>query len=615
MKKILIFLFALLTISAFSQVREKTVTFNYLIDNKLYPVTTLTIDSLRLVCVEGTYNGYVIYPDNMVSPELSNNGNGQYVMKYFIHSAFTSTIGSGYKYYVALQRKMSGVWTTQVQYGYFWIGDFGENIDIKLNNSDTTHFVNLWTTQTITGNKIFSGTTTLSNAIITSANNNTFEYIAGTDRMWLGSYTAGTPILKGNPVYSNSAITKGYMETAIQQAIQTILNGNYIESPNIVRLMPNGSTSSGQTFNTWAGMMAYTDSYVRYGKSVTVLICGEGTSATYISPTTFEIKTDTFSYVRDYVNYRGLGSGIQLHMDGNFAPVYSQFSADTLGNIVMEDLEFYFDNDGQTGDINNIVFKNCKFYSNGGQITFNNCLFLGGNYFNSYGNNEFSFTNCNGEMITTLKTITITGTSFLPYVSPTGFTTNYIVADSVRTEKFIVFKDSAGYEKKFTFMKYYYNDSLNLVLRYFNSQWNNTSDFYILNDYIDYSNETTKYDCESGVTAIKNWSVPHNGLWRIDVTFNYEFKMDSIVNWGTNDSINVYLDYEEPATRGHWVKRIYNPYNTVSGESGTGNVSILYYGSDGGNVYANCSQNGLVYGGAPRKCYIYNIDIKFTRIR
>jgi alpha-D-ribose 1-methylphosphonate 5-triphosphate synthase subunit PhnI len=62
----------------------------------------------------------------------------------------------------------------------------------------------------------------------------------------------------------------------------------------------------------------------------------------------------------------------------------------------MEDLYFYFDNDENTGEIENIIFKNCKFESLGGAIEFINCQFEGLNTFKSSTANQFTFTGCYG---------------------------------------------------------------------------------------------------------------------------------------------------------------------------------------------------------------------------
>lgn len=425
MKKTKITLLILLTLITFNFAYSQRTTFQCsfakLEEGQYIPITNLTVDSLRLVCVYGTYNGYVIYPDNVNTPYFVNDGNGQYTLGWFNGGNF---LLPDKKYEVVLQRKINGSWIEQTAFGYFWIGDFGENIDLKLDKSDTSNSVRVYGNQNIYGNKTFYGTNsgtnwTFSNITVPTMNNGTIIYETGANRLFLGSYTYGTPILMGTPRYNNSAVYKSWVQSEIQLAIQGVLNGNYIESPNIVRLMPNGTISTGKTYTSWGEVSAYASSFVAYNKQLTALICGEGTSATYIIPSLYNIGNDTSAYFIPYTNYRGLGSGVIIIMDGNFYEPQQRFMADTLGQIIIEDINFYFDNESQTGEIKNIIFKNCSFYSTGGFLTFTNCRFEGYNYFNSTIDNAYTFINCIGTNIFSQKDVVATGTNILNVQTPT----------------------------------------------------------------------------------------------------------------------------------------------------------------------------------------------------
>lgn len=129
--------------------RNPTLTFGELTAGEWVPITDLTINDVRLVCVEGTYNGSVIYPDNVTDPLFVHLGLGQYAIGHFMHATFGAGIGSGYNYYVKVQRKIGGDWTDQFQFGVMRIGDEAENLALKADDSAAVH---------ITGNESINGT-------------------------------------------------------------------------------------------------------------------------------------------------------------------------------------------------------------------------------------------------------------------------------------------------------------------------------------------------------------------------------------------------------------------------------------------------------------------------
>lgn len=421
------------------------------------PITDLTINDIRLVCVEGDYNGYVIYPDNVETPQFANLGNGQYGIGYFGHAYFKAAIGSGYNYYVKVQRKISGTWTDQWQFGVFRIGDEKENLDLKPNDSVVVHNTG---NESIAGVKAFSDLITFAVGIVTTK----IKSLTGIDvieilgnRMWLGDYTGGTPLLKGTPIYANSAVYRSWVQSAITEAVQNILEGNYVESPNIIRVMPDGPTTAGQIYGSWLTALVYGNGFVNSTKHLTALICGFGNSASSIPMTAYEVSGGVYAYVVDYMHWRGLGNNIKVTSDGNFASEGTKFEAGAIGRIVMEDIYFYFDNDGQTGEIKNIIFKNCKFESRGGTIDFTGCQFEGKNYFTATGDNQFTFTNCKGNSIYSDNPINVTGTFLIPYETPAKKVTPKIslkeivlsepITPESGIEPFTIFRDATNDNK------------------------------------------------------------------------------------------------------------------------------------------------------------------------
>ncbi len=193
--------------------------------------------------------------------------------------------------------------------------------------------------------------------------------------------------------------------------------------------------------------------------------------------------------------------------------------------------------------------------------------------------------------------------------------------DSMSFGKMTLNKDSISGEttwnKNYTFKRKHYNiyDSTILSVIYKNTRWNTTAEWFLINTYDEAVNSTEIFDLSSSVTAIKGFVLPHDGHWRVDAYFQIEFALDSVINWGTQDSANVYLDYQEPASQGCWVYKIYNPYNTKSGMKISGHSSIIVpRGITGGNLYAVATENAQNISGS-RKVYISNIIIYFTLIQ
>ena len=377
--------------------RNPTLTFMTGVPPAEAPITDLTINDIRLVCVAGTYDGSVIYPDNVENPQFAHLGNGQYAIGYFNHANFKSEIGSGYSYYVKVQRKIGGDWTDQYQFGVFWIGDISEVIDYLI-GIETTARTNADALLMPKTGGTFSGAIALSEI----QNSGLQMSIGGNSgKVFLGNNQYGTPLFVGSPLYGSSGVTKSWTTNEITNRLASIISdGNYQESLNIVRVIPEGVAVTGQIYVNLSTALVYgKDTLIATAiKPLTVSIAGvnNDTGGVNLDFVEYDAVNHYYACAFDYIHFKGAVSNAKILSDGNISTPGNQFKAGALGRIIMEDLYFYFDNDGQTGEIENIIFKNCKFESRGGTIDFLNCKFEGLNTFESTTPNEFSFTSCYG---------------------------------------------------------------------------------------------------------------------------------------------------------------------------------------------------------------------------
>jgi hypothetical protein len=94
----------------------------------------------------------------------------------------------------------------------------------------------------------------------------------------------------------------------------------------------------------------------------------------------------------------------------------------------MSNLDFYFTDPEASGEIKNIVFRDCNFECSG-QLTFTDCQFLGVNHFTA---GIFTVNNCTGNPIYSEVDITIAGDNKLSYQTP-----NKIVAPKASLKQFV----------------------------------------------------------------------------------------------------------------------------------------------------------------------------------
>lgn len=286
--------------------------------------------------------------------------------------------------------------------GVFYVGDAEFHFALKsvVDNLSTAvaNKVSKTGDENIAGNKTFTG------HIGAGFIDNTGPYMyigTNTGKVFIGNAQFGTPLSMGAPMYGNSMTTKNWVNTEITNRLGTLLEGNYQESTHIVRIIPEGLATPNQVYINWLTALLYGLNIVNSVRQLTVLVAGtnEDVEGVVLDFYEYDLNNHYYTCIVDYVHFKGLHSNSKILSNGNISYPGYHFKAGALGRVIMEDLYFYFDNDGQTGDIENIVFKNCKFESKGGSISFINCQFLGTNNFISTTANEFTFTTCTGNLL------------------------------------------------------------------------------------------------------------------------------------------------------------------------------------------------------------------------
>lgn len=252
----------------------------------------------------------------------------------------------------------------------------------------------------LAGNNTFSGANTFSNDVL-------FSY-------------GEPPRIFAAPVRATAAANKSYVDSEITARINSFAPGTFQESGNIIRLIPNGTQETDKVYTSWALALANAISRSPSAtKQFTILLTGEGTSASDFAITAYEVSEGVFKFMVDYVHLRGLGADVKCTFaQGNI--LSTQWEAGALGRIVVEDI-FFCDDDsdtGNTGEFENIIFKNCKFdIRTAIQLTFTGCKFEGNCEFVSYADNQYTFTNCTGSPITIdAHTVSVGGTNKIPFV-------------------------------------------------------------------------------------------------------------------------------------------------------------------------------------------------------
>ncbi|MDD5361043.1 MAG: hypothetical protein PHN88_02855 [Ignavibacteria bacterium] len=324
---------------------------------------------------------------------------GNYYLRKYPYTSITYTgshIGDGIWDFGSVARGLYQLWDATIwitKYGTIWIDD--DTLDSRYSPASVTTRVtglegatgNLltWinTKASLTGTNSFSGVNTF-------GGNTTFT---------------GDVIVPANSMWYNPT-QQIYVDTQIDNVkglISSYAGDAYQESPNVKRLIPSGS-ATGSVYTTWDTALA-SCSDATSNKQYTILICGEGTNASYIN---MALTAGKGFY--DYVHMKGLGSDIKINTVGNCTLSGTDYSRGTIEGLefIMNDSENPFAFYGKT-------FKNCKFTEiDSAGVLFASCNFEGVNTFNSSAA-TMQFTNCIGNRIYTTKPITVNGTNKIQY--------------------------------------------------------------------------------------------------------------------------------------------------------------------------------------------------------
>lgn len=257
-----------------------------------------------------------------------------------------------------------------------------------------------------------SGSSALTNLAFTDAK---YYPISGTSAVQVYTPTnfrgvtafGGTtpPVCGTAPTNFTHLSNKGYVDSEISTRISAFTTGSFQESPNCVRLIPNGTIEPNKVYTQWNTALNWGSGSATSTNIKTILLCGNGTSNSVI-----DLQSTTGSkFVIDYVNIKSVGV-VTVGFDGNLPS--GSFGTNQLSKIIIDGVSFYGDDSdlGNTGEIQNVIFRNTKFYIKTSIVlAFTGCEFQNC-YFDSYSNNQYRFINCKG-LIHSEKPVTVTGTN------------------------------------------------------------------------------------------------------------------------------------------------------------------------------------------------------------
>jgi hypothetical protein len=210
------------------------------------------------------------------------------------------------------------------------------------------------------------------------------------------------PICSCPPTNNWHLSNKGYIDSEITTRINTMGSGAYQESQNIIRIIPNGTTT-GSVYASWSEGITYANANATSNKNITAIIPGNGTAGGVIG---MSVKP------KDYVHVKASGAGVKI------APDTTGLSAGAVGRIVYDGFELYMNDSENPFIYTNIRFQNIIFNCiDATELTLYNCDFGEGVEFK--GNIVPSIVNGTGERITSVLTPIITGTNKIQYSTAT----------------------------------------------------------------------------------------------------------------------------------------------------------------------------------------------------
>ena len=293
------------------------------------------------------------------------------------------------------------------------INDIARVRNIQINSISSTSGSNI----DFKSMPIYSGVPSGSNALTNiqysdskyyplSSSNATYVYTPTNFRNIVVFSSTTPPVCNVAPTNGTMLSNKQYVDSEISTRINAFTTGSYQESPNCIRLIPNGTPEPNKVYTNWASALSWGSGSATATNIKTVLLCGNGTANSNIS-----MQTTTGSkYAIDYVNFKSVGV-VTVGFDVNLPS--GSFGTNTLGKIVFDSVNFFGDDFdlGNTGEIENVIFRNTKFYiKTSAFLSFIGCEFQNC-YFDSFADNQFQFINCKGSPIHCEKLVTVTGTN------------------------------------------------------------------------------------------------------------------------------------------------------------------------------------------------------------
>lgn len=227
----------------------------------------------------------------------------------------------------------------------------------------------------------------------------------------LGGTLDGNLLMHSNQIKNLADATDDQDAVTLAQ-LNAIEVTPYQESPNLIRLIPGGTTKTAQVYTTWNAAMGYLKSLTpSTTKRFVVEIAGMGiTGATVITVTENDGGSPPTNYFNNYISIFIKNRFVKLEIPDDTMSV-------TANTVSVEGGTIY-KNDGAADPVfENMIFVNVYFDLTVNTVTFTNCTFQ--NCFikvNDDTDGSATFTTCKGSGNTSNQTLpaTIQGWSEIP---------------------------------------------------------------------------------------------------------------------------------------------------------------------------------------------------------
>ena len=255
---------------------------------------------------------------------------------------------------------------------------------------------------TITGNQTVAGTKTFSSQIVvshadgikldkiqeyTAAAGVTIDGILLKDSLDLSGIVSksGSQQIDGDKTFTGNLISEGNFSIAsgavgtIEDAPTTakhIVNKEYADalaitpfqqSPNVVRLIPNGTQETNKVYTNYATALYNAWSFADSTRRMTIMVEGMGTGAATIAITD---AGGGAGFINDYITVRGISQ-----QQTRLTVPDDTLTVTTLGNSSFENLTMILTGGSADPIFEKLVFNNVFFDLDVNSVTFTNCEF------------------------------------------------------------------------------------------------------------------------------------------------------------------------------------------------------------------------------------------------